>query len=290
MTEPDCPVPGQQGSAVLTVALTALRTGFNIAFPDRDKGSDGWIGDTAHQQNTSGHNPDDTSGVSAEYSDSDSKAEVRAIDVDKDFKSSAGVSMQDVIDRILATPNDTRRLKYIIFNRTQWSKSNDWRPTNYTGSNPHDKHGHFSGDPGYDEDGSPWSVETMGDGDMSITPVEWNTGWMVQRLAEGANPIVIPPSTDSDNVNPPAPGATFPNAIAEANAALAAQLAALTVAVPPDLIARLDLILEAAQNDDQMSVVLPPDALVALEEILALLKTLPAATVDEFAERLQTPA
>ena len=165
---------------VLTKALSALRSGFNAAFPVRDKSSDGWIGDADHQLHVSGHNPDDTAGSLAEYSDSDTIAEVRAIDVDKDFNA-PGVAMLDVINKILATPSDLARLRYIIFCPpvgplgasvpTIWSWSNGWRPARYYGSNPHDKHTHFSGDPGTDDDDRPWSVSTMGD-DMSLTAAE----------------------------------------------------------------------------------------------------------------------
>lgn len=149
-------------SPVLTAALTALRNGFNQRFTNRYKTSDGWIGDEDHQDSTSGHNPDDTPGVSAEYSDSDTKPEVRAIDVDKDLNDSL-YTMQDVIDTILITPNDLMRLKYIIFDRTIWSASNGWRPSEYTGMNPHTEHAHFSGDPLYDENDDPWSVVTLGE-------------------------------------------------------------------------------------------------------------------------------
>lgn len=164
--------------AILTPALASLRAGFNTAFPNRDKTSDGWIGDPAHQAETSGHNPDDTDGVRAEYSDTDTIAEVRAIDVDKDLN--AGVTMYDVIRRILATPADLARLRYIIFCPpsgplganvpTIWSRSNGWKPARYYGSNPHDKHCHLSGDQGTDNDAAAWSVAQMGD-DMSADEV-----------------------------------------------------------------------------------------------------------------------
>jgi cytidylate kinase len=146
---------------VLTASLTKLRNGFNTAFPRRRKESDGWIGDTAHQSRKSGHNPDDTDGSLAEYSDADSKPEVRAIDVDKDLEY-PGITMPQVIQRILATPNDIKRLKYIIFNGVIWSKTNNWKPAKYTGDNQHTEHAHLSGDPAYDEDVTPWSVETIG--------------------------------------------------------------------------------------------------------------------------------
>ncbi len=141
--------------AVLTTALTRLRSDFNTRFPSRDTASDGWIGDTRHQAETSGHNPDDTPGSKAEYSDADSKAEVRAVDVDKDLHDP--VTMQQVVDAILRTPADLRRLKYIIYQRRIWSATHGWVPRTYTGSNPHDQHAHFSGDPAYDEDGRAWS-------------------------------------------------------------------------------------------------------------------------------------
>ena len=89
---------------VLTVALTALHAAFRRAFPNSVAAQDGTIGDLAHQAEVSGHNPDDTPGVRAEYSDADSKAEVRALD--KDARLNGPVGMQVVIDRILATPTD----------------------------------------------------------------------------------------------------------------------------------------------------------------------------------------
>lgn len=156
---------------ILTPALVALRAGFNTAAPNRDKTSDGWIGDTAHQAEVSGHNPDDTAGVRAEYSDSDSIPEVRAVDVDADLRQ-PGLSMALVIQRILSTPADLARLRYIIFCPptgplgtsvpTIWSRNSGWKPVRYTGSNRHDKHAHFSGDPNTDTDARTWSVAQMG--------------------------------------------------------------------------------------------------------------------------------
>lgn len=143
---------------VLTTALTRLRNDFNTIAPNRDKESDGWIGDLAHQQTKSGHNPDESGG--GEYEDADTKDEVRAIDVDKDLRVSS-LTMQMCINKILATPNDLRRLRYIIFNRVIYSKSDGWRAREYTGSNPHDKHAHFSGDPTADESGEGWSILSL---------------------------------------------------------------------------------------------------------------------------------
>lgn len=147
---------------VLTPALTALRDGFNRRFRNKDDSSDGWIGDKAHQLVVSGHNPDDTPGVRAEYSDLDTKPEVRAIDEDADLNDPV-YTMHDVIALILVTAHDLMRLRYIIYDGVIWSKSNGWRPAEYTGLDPHKSHAHFSGDPLYDENDDEWCVATMGD-------------------------------------------------------------------------------------------------------------------------------
>lgn len=143
-----------------SVSIDRLWQDFLTAFPNKDRSSDGWIGDKAHQAETSGHNPDDTSGVSAERQDLDTKQEVRAIDEDSDLRDPRGITMQQVIDRLLQTPNDLKRLIYIIFNRQIWRKSNGWTRETYNGASPHTEHGHFSGDPAFDEDGSEWKSVT----------------------------------------------------------------------------------------------------------------------------------
>jgi hypothetical protein len=141
---------------IVTPALARLMADFRTAFPNKDRSSDGTIGDAAHQAETSGHNPDDTAGSRAEYSDADTTAEVRAVDADDDLRDPRGVTMEDVVQRMLRTPADLARLMYIIYNRRIWRRRNGWRQETYTGSNPHDKHAHFSGDPARDDDAAPW--------------------------------------------------------------------------------------------------------------------------------------
>ena len=170
--------------AVLTVALTALFDAFDIAFPTRDTTTDGWIGNAAHQAEVSGHNPDDTPGVRAEYSDADTKPEVRAIDVDADLRTT-GYRMQDAIDAILATERDRRRLAYIIYAETIWSAKSNWQPNHYGGSDPHTTHAHFSGTPDYDEDGAAWSVAKMGAGTMALTDDDVRKIWSFFLGASG---------------------------------------------------------------------------------------------------------
>lgn len=223
---------------VLTAALAALRADFNTAFPSRDHASDGTIGDPAHQAETSGHNPDDTPGVSAEYADADSVAEVRAFDCDNDFRDPRGIGMQQVIDKILVTPADRGRLRYIIYNRRIWSRNTNWGPRPYTGSNPHDKHAHFSGDPLTDADASPWlSVLSFG-ADMALTPADLNSiGLTVWNwdLVNGPNVglayvLVVQAATDAAAIK--VDTTDIKNAIAALPSDLAAQLMIALAANP----------------------------------------------------------
>lgn len=115
-------------SYFLSPALETLRAQINSRWPNRDKASDGWIGDAAHNARKSDHNPD--------YSDG---GIVRAIDVDKD-----GVDMDLLVNVLLNDP----RTWYVIWNkRISYGKHvtgvpGGWQP--YTGSNTHERHMHVS--------------------------------------------------------------------------------------------------------------------------------------------------
>ncbi len=127
-----------------TPASKSLFAEFNEAFPDRDKGSDGTVGDLAHQESVSDHNPDET-GNTGGKSDADNINEVHAADVDDDLRRS-GWTMERCVQIILGRCRSgaEKRLDYIIYNRRIWSRSGGWMMREYTGSNPHDKHAHFS--------------------------------------------------------------------------------------------------------------------------------------------------
>lgn len=143
--------------------IVSLFDSVNKIAPSRDKASDGTVGDLEHQQGVSGHNPDDYPGVTAERSDSDNIPEVRAGDIDIDLKV-PGLTMEMLVQAVLKS-TDKNRLIYIIYNKRIWEKSNGWKQRTYTGSNPHDKHAHFSGDPASDNDSRPWpSIEALGSG------------------------------------------------------------------------------------------------------------------------------
>ena len=65
--------------------------------------------------------------------------------MDKDLKEDE-VSMENTVQHTLTRcrNGEENRLRYIIFNKRIWSASNGWKQETYTGSNPHDKHAHFS--------------------------------------------------------------------------------------------------------------------------------------------------
>jgi hypothetical protein len=129
---------------VLCKAGQQLREQFDDTFPDRDRRSDGWIGDRKHQARpTSDHNPDEN-GI------------VRAIDVDRDVhKSGKPDLMPDIADQIrLAAKAGEKRISYIIFNGRIASPRMGWRWRKYSGVNPHNSHLHVSFTKAGDTDGS----------------------------------------------------------------------------------------------------------------------------------------
>lgn len=130
-------------SWTLVPALVSLREEFNELAPGRDKASDGSIGDTAHASSSSDHNPDETGATPSEDADSDN--EVHAIDVDRDLRR-AGWSMNRAVEVIVGRhrSGEDDRLQNVIWNGRIWSRSWGWTARVYTGSNPHDKHAHFS--------------------------------------------------------------------------------------------------------------------------------------------------
>ena len=98
---------------ILCKAGQQLREQVDDSYPDRDRRSDGWIGDVRHSARVSDHNPDYKNAV-------DGVAYVRAIDIDRDL---SGVSkpdlMPDLADQIrLAAKAGDKRIAYVIFNGT----------------------------------------------------------------------------------------------------------------------------------------------------------------------------
>lgn len=128
---------------VLIPCLKALFAEFDRIAPSRDHASDGSKGDTAHQEEVSDHNPDETGRVPVH--DADHINEVHAIDVDNNLRES-DLTMEKVVQFLLprCRSGAEKRLRYIIYNRRIWSASSGWVQKTYTGKSPHTEHAHFS--------------------------------------------------------------------------------------------------------------------------------------------------
>jgi len=137
---------------ILCKAGQQLREQFDDSFPDRDRRSDGWIGDLRHSARPSDHNPDRETGI------------VRAIDVDRDVhKSGKPDLMPDIADQIrLAAKAGEKRVSYIIFAGRIASSRLGWRWRPYNGSNPHNHHLHVSFTKTGDLDSSFFNIPMLG--------------------------------------------------------------------------------------------------------------------------------
>ena len=108
--------------------LLHLREQINARAPDRDKSSDGTIGDTAHAARASDHNPD-RNGV------------VKAIDISND--PAHKVRSRDIAEAIRKSKDS--RVSYVISDGEIFSATvSPWKWRKYTGTNPHFQHVHIS--------------------------------------------------------------------------------------------------------------------------------------------------
>lgn len=95
--------------AKLCAGGVKLRAQIDARFPSRDKRSDGWIGDTDHQQRKSDHNPD-------------SEGIVYALDIDENMgkgRNRNGRTARHLADQLTAYAMSglpgSDRLKYIVY-------------------------------------------------------------------------------------------------------------------------------------------------------------------------------
>jgi hypothetical protein len=169
-------------SWILVPCLGQLRTDLNRIAPNRDKSSDGTIGDTAHQTRLSDHNDDEIGKVPIK--DADAKHEVHAYDADVDLRE-PGLTMEKVVQHILSRCRSGKenRLRYIIYNKRIWRDSNDWRQEGYSGDNPHDKHAHFSAsyDTVREADTSSWHLE-----EIPVALTDADKKWIADQMATAA--------------------------------------------------------------------------------------------------------
>lgn len=142
-------------------SLFTLRDQIDAAFPNRSRISDGYIGDTNHQNTTSDHNPWYGPGI------------VTAADWTHDPRN--GFDIDRFTDELAATRDP--RIKYIIAN--SWildsrPQFNPWKWMRYYGENPHTSHVHVS---------------------VVASPLcDITTRWNLPMLGGGSTPPPIPPA------------------------------------------------------------------------------------------------
>ncbi len=132
--------------AKLCKAGQQLREQIDDAFPDRDRTSDGWIGDSKHAARKSDHNPT-AEGI------------VRAIDIDADLRSHKTESFY-LADQLRLLARFDKRISYIIYDGkiASWRRNYKWRKYN---GHPHRTHIHISFTAKGDEDRSMFRIPLL---------------------------------------------------------------------------------------------------------------------------------
>lgn len=190
---------------VVIPASNSLFSEFDTLAPGRRKASDGTIGDPAHAQESSDHNPDETG--KTPYEDNDSTNEVHAADIDSTLNL-ANWNMQKCVDIIVGRCRTgiEKRVRYIIYNRKIISASWGWDSWHdYTGASAHTEHAHFSfyygsgnGDANPENITSPWGLlerKALEDLMADFTQVNFNSymdAWWQSRLADSPESKALP--------------------------------------------------------------------------------------------------
>lgn len=120
-------------SYFLAPAAKQFRSEVDRQFPNRDKSSDGWIGDASHRARPSDHNPCWTCTGRL-------RGIVMAVDIDIDDRDPKRDLRKEMIRELIGDP----RVWYIISNDVIYSRTYNFRARRYTGPNGHWSHLHVS--------------------------------------------------------------------------------------------------------------------------------------------------
>ncbi len=168
--------------AILVPCLVQLGKELDVIAPNRKK-PDGWIGDKAHQNRSSDHNDDEKGKVPIK--DADNKSEVHALDPYADLRE-PNLTMEMVVQHVVGRcrSGKEKRLRYVIYNRRIWEKSNGWRQRAYTGDNPHTLHAHFSAsyDTVHEYSTASWYLE-----DIPVALTDADKKWLAAQIDKAAS-------------------------------------------------------------------------------------------------------
>ncbi len=132
----------------LAKSLVVLTSEIEYLFPDTTV----WdIGDAAHQDSWSDHNPNECCDV------------VCAVDILPD----AGLNLAKFVQHIITNPHPN--LRYVIFDEKIYQRKNDFAEQDYNGVNKHKKHAHVSAGNGPDgrstsnyDSTATWDIDDLG--------------------------------------------------------------------------------------------------------------------------------
>lgn len=251
-------------------SLLTLRDQVNALAPDRDRASDGLVGDAAHMSRDSDHNPHDVEGVGRDI--------VTALDLTHD---PAGGFDSYAFAEVLRRNRDPR-IKYVISNhRVFTSYTNPSRPAwtwrEYSGTDPHTGHVHVSVlDAPISDTRIPWNLDPVEDDDM--TPSQQYAlhviNYRIDSICQLRVATVVPPSTASDGTA--FKGFTEPNKLGLWAAAQTASDAELE-----DLVRQT---LQAASDDETVDVVLTPEQIHEMTEAVVAGVTTVIPTAEQTAD------
>ncbi len=135
--------------ARLSKSVIQFREQADDSYPNRDRRSDGTIGDARHAASKSDHNPCPHTGY------------IRAFDLDASLDGKDATAHY-LADQIRINAKSSKRIAYVIFDKKIASKRTLWRWIKYRGTNPHTKHIHISFTKAGDEDRKFFQIPLLG--------------------------------------------------------------------------------------------------------------------------------